>query len=79
MSFAASSRPFPNSDELCVTTYPRGSSLRVFVIRLPSRSLGEGWSFVIRLSSIVVSELPKTATGKLQKYVLRGKPAISKQ
>ena len=24
-------------------------------------------------------ELPKTATGKVQKYVLRGKPAISKQ
>jgi acyl-coenzyme A synthetase/AMP-(fatty) acid ligase len=36
-------------------------------------------SFVIRLSCIVVSELPKTATGKVQKYVLRGKPAISKQ
>jgi acyl-coenzyme A synthetase/AMP-(fatty) acid ligase len=36
--------------------------------------------FVIRLSSIVVSELPKTATGKVQKYVLRGKqPGISKQ
>ena len=35
--------------------------------------------FVIRLFSIVVSELPKTATGKVQKYVLRGKPAISKQ
>jgi len=26
-----------------------------------------------------VSELPKTATGKVQKYILRGKPAISKQ
>ncbi|PYK11905.1 MAG: hypothetical protein DME64_17690 [Verrucomicrobia bacterium] len=26
-----------------------------------------------------MSELPKTATGKVQKYVLRGKPAISKQ
>jgi fatty-acyl-CoA synthase len=26
-----------------------------------------------------VRELPKTATGKVQKYVLRGKPAISKQ
>jgi len=26
-----------------------------------------------------LSELPKTATGKVQKYVLRGKPAISKQ
>jgi hypothetical protein len=50
-----------------------------FVIRLPSRSLGEGWCFVIRLSSIVVSELPKTATGKVQKYLLRGQPAISKQ
>jgi acyl-CoA synthetase (AMP-forming)/AMP-acid ligase II len=50
-----------------------------FVIRLPSRSLGESWCFVIRLFSIVVSELPKTATGKVQKYVLRGKPAISKQ
>jgi len=36
-------------------------------------------SFVLRHSSIVVSELPKTATGKVQKYVLRGKPAISKQ
>ncbi|KAF5407471.1 MAG: hypothetical protein Udaeo2_24070 [Candidatus Udaeobacter sp.] len=36
-------------------------------------------SFVLRLSCIVVSELPKTATGKVQKYVLRGKPAISKQ
>jgi fatty-acyl-CoA synthase len=24
-------------------------------------------------------ELPKTATGKVQKYILRGKPAISKQ
>ena len=36
-------------------------------------------SFVIRLSFIVGSELPKTATGKVQKYVLRGKPAISKQ
>jgi len=35
--------------------------------------------FVIRLFSIIVSELPKTATGKVQKYVLRGKPAISKQ
>jgi acyl-coenzyme A synthetase/AMP-(fatty) acid ligase len=35
--------------------------------------------FVIRLSSIVVSELPKTATGEVQKYVLRGKPVISKQ
>jgi acyl-CoA synthetase (AMP-forming)/AMP-acid ligase II len=35
--------------------------------------------FVIRLSCIVVSEQPKTATGKVQKYVLRGKPAISKQ
>jgi len=31
------------------------------------------------LISIVVSELPKTATGKVQKYVIRGKPAISKQ
>jgi hypothetical protein len=29
--------------------------------------------------SSMVSELPKTATGKVQKYVLRGKPAISKQ
>jgi hypothetical protein len=46
---------------------------------LPSRSLGEGWCFVIGLSSIVVSELPETATGKVQKYVLRGKHAISKQ
>ena len=36
-------------------------------------------SCVIRLSSIVVSELPKTATVKVQKYVLRGKAAISKQ
>lgn len=26
-----------------------------------------------------VPELPKTAKGKVQKYVLRGKPAISKQ
>jgi fatty-acyl-CoA synthase len=26
-----------------------------------------------------VSELPKTATGKIQKYVLRGRPAIAKQ
>src|SRR5213596_723112 len=26
-----------------------------------------------------IPELPKTATGKVQKYVLRGKPAISKQ
>jgi len=60
-------------------TYPRGSSSRVFVIRLPSRSLGEGWCFVIRLSSIVVSKLPKTATGKVQKHVLRRKLAISKQ
>jgi acyl-CoA synthetase (AMP-forming)/AMP-acid ligase II len=50
-----------------------------FVIRLPRRSLGEGWCFVIRLSSIVVSELPKTATGKVQKHLLRGKPAISKR
>jgi len=25
------------------------------------------------------AELPKTATGKVQKYVLRGNPAISKQ
>ena len=32
-------------------------------------------SFVLRLSCIVVSELPKTATGKVQKYVLRGKPS----
>jgi fatty-acyl-CoA synthase len=28
---------------------------------------------------LFVPELPKTATGKVQKYVLRGKPAISKQ
>jgi fatty-acyl-CoA synthase len=26
-----------------------------------------------------VAELPKTATGKVQKFVLRGKPAIAKQ
>ena len=26
-----------------------------------------------------VAELPKTATGKVQKYVLRGRPAIAKQ
>ena len=26
-----------------------------------------------------IAELPKTATGKIQKYVLRGRPAISKQ
>ena len=26
-----------------------------------------------------VSEIPKTATGKTQKYVLRGRPAISRQ
>jgi len=26
-----------------------------------------------------IPELPKTATDKVQKYVLRGKPAISKQ
>jgi hypothetical protein len=51
----------------------------VFVIRLPSRSLGEGWCFVIRLSSIVVSELPKTATGKVRSMSFAGKPAISKQ
>jgi hypothetical protein len=31
------------------------------------------------INSLQVSELPKTATGKVQKYVLRGKPAISKQ
>ena len=46
-------------------------------------------SFVARLISWRTSsvpnesnlcpELPKTATGKVQKYVLRGKPAISKQ
>ena len=36
-------------------------------------------SFVIRLSSIVVSELPKRTIGKVQKYVLPCKPAISKQ
>jgi len=29
--------------------------------------------------SITQSQLPKTATGKVQKYLLRGKPAISKQ
>jgi acyl-coenzyme A synthetase/AMP-(fatty) acid ligase len=34
--------------------------------------------FVTRLSS-VVSELPKTATGKVQKYVLRGNRAILKR
>src|SRR5437879_453423 len=28
---------------------------------------------------ITQNQLPKTATGKVQKYVLRGKPAISKQ
>ena len=28
---------------------------------------------------LLLSELPKTATGKVQKYVFRGKPAISKQ
>jgi hypothetical protein len=49
-----------------------------FVIRHSSFVIRHSW-FVIRLSSIVVSELPKTATGKVQKYVLRGKPAISKQ
>jgi acyl-coenzyme A synthetase/AMP-(fatty) acid ligase len=27
----------------------------------------------------VVPELPKTAAGKVQKYILRGRPAISKQ
>jgi len=27
----------------------------------------------------LISELPKTATGKIQKYVLRGRPAISRQ
>jgi hypothetical protein len=78
-SFIISCLYLGGSDPSCVTTYPRGSSSRVFVIRLPSRSLGEGWCFVIRLSFIVVSELPKTAAGKVQKYVLRGKPAISKQ
>jgi fatty-acyl-CoA synthase len=26
-----------------------------------------------------LAELPKTATGKVQKYVLRGRPAIAKQ
>jgi len=26
-----------------------------------------------------LSELPKTATGKIQKFVLRGRPAIVKQ
>jgi fatty-acyl-CoA synthase len=26
-----------------------------------------------------MSELPKTATGKIQKYVLRGRPAIAQQ
>ena len=26
-----------------------------------------------------LTELPKTATGKIQKYVLRGRPAIAKQ
>jgi len=29
--------------------------------------------------SITRNQLPKTAAGKAQKYVLRGKPAISKQ
>jgi hypothetical protein len=39
------------------------------------RSLSEGGT----INSLQVAELPKTATGKVQKYVLRGKPAISKQ
>jgi hypothetical protein len=30
-------------------------------------------------SPITQNQPPKTATGKVQKYVLRGKPAISKQ
>jgi acyl-coenzyme A synthetase/AMP-(fatty) acid ligase len=40
-----------------------------------------GASSFLRHSSVLyfLSELPKTATGKVQKYVLRGKPAISKQ
>jgi acyl-coenzyme A synthetase/AMP-(fatty) acid ligase len=46
---------------------------------IPSSFVIRHSCFVTRLSSIVVSELPKTATGKVQKYVLRGKPAISKQ
>ena len=42
-------------------------------------ALAKAGASSFRLSSILVSELPKTATGKVQKYVLRGKPAISKQ
>ena len=51
-----------------------------------STSKSKKVAFVLRLSSvlcplisIVTPELPKTGTGKVQKYVLRGKPAISKQ
>ena len=38
---------------------------------IPSGPLHHGITFI--------SELPKTATGKIQKYVLRGRPAIVKQ
>jgi hypothetical protein len=45
------------------------ASLEPTVIRLPSRSLGEGWCFVIPSSFVL----------RHSKHVLRGKPAISKQ
>ena len=47
-------------EDIAITTWLQLARVR---IRLPSRSLGEGWSFVLRHS----------------KYVLLGKPAISKQ
>jgi hypothetical protein len=65
----------------------RLSSSRTFIfrgkqpssVRLPPITYHREIAGAFPPSSIVVSELPKTATGKVQEYVRRVRLAISKQ
>jgi fatty-acyl-CoA synthase len=67
-----------------------GESPKAFVVLRPGKSVSEGElrefargilaHFKVPSTFEFISALPKTATGKIQKYVLRGgRPGIAKQ
>jgi hypothetical protein len=55
------------------------ASLESTIIRVPSRSLGEGWCFIIHSSFACQAVVERRPVLQHSKHVLRGKPAISKQ
>jgi fatty-acyl-CoA synthase len=82
----------PAVQEVAIVGLPHerwGEAPQAFVVLKPERTATEAElreftrsrlaHFKVPRGFTFLTELPKTATGKIQKYVLRGRPAISKQ